>query len=208
MGVTVMVAIPGVASFAPDDRYNVEHFVYNRAADTYACPQGEVLHTNGRWYVKSDHGYVVKHYKTPHCPSCPAFALCTRNRRGRLIERSEYQPFVERNKENIQKDPATYKKRQAIIEHTYGIIKRQWGFYFVCTKRGIKRASADVGLMFTAFNLRRLINIIDKNLLKKFLRELASLFFSKRGLSKPFWASWPPRVLSLPSSLLETKAVA
>ncbi len=27
----------------------------------------------------------------------------------------EYQPFVDRNKENIQKDPATYKKRQAII---------------------------------------------------------------------------------------------
>jgi len=45
---------------------------------------------------------------------------------------------VERNKENIQKGPATFKKREPIIEHTYGIIKRQWGFYFVCTEKGIK----------------------------------------------------------------------
>ena len=84
---------------------------------------------------------------------------------------------MERNKQNIENNPDTYKKRQAIIEHTYGIIKRQWGFYFITTKKGIKHASADVGLMFTALNLRRLISIIDKNLLKKFLSELASLFF-------------------------------
>jgi hypothetical protein len=69
------------------------------------------------------------------------------------------------------------KKRQAIIEHTYDIIKRQWGFYFVSTKKGIKHASADVGFMFTAFNLRRLMNIIDRNVLKKFLKELVLLFF-------------------------------
>jgi hypothetical protein len=53
-----------------------------------------------------------------------------------------------------------------------GIIKRQWGFYFVSTKKGIKHASADVGFMFTALNLRRLMNIIDKNVLKKFLKEI------------------------------------
>ncbi len=43
-------------------------------------------------------------------------------------------------------------------------------------KRGIKRASADVGFMFTAYNLRRLMNIIDKNLLRKYLQGLALSF--------------------------------
>ena len=42
----------------------------------------------------------------------------------------------------------------------------------VSIAKGIKRASADVGLIFTALNLRRLMNIIDKNVFKKFLREL------------------------------------
>ena len=96
---------------------------------------------------------------------------------------------MDQNKVNIENNPTTYKKRQAIIEHTYGIIKRQWGFYFISTKKGIKRASADVGLMFTAFNLRRLMNIIDKNVFKQFLNELASLFFAKTALLKLFSAS-------------------
>src|SRR5690349_4782730 len=208
MGVTVMVAVPGVASFAPDDRYNVAQFLYDEKGDTYTCPQGEVLHTNGRWYVKSDHGYVVKHYKTSACISCPAMALCTKNKKGRLIERSEYQRYVDENKQNIQKNPSTYKKRQAIIEHTYGIIKRQWGFYFVSTKRGIKRASADVGLMFTALNLRRLINIIDKNRFKKFLQELASLYFVKSALLKLFAAAKSLCICSSDFSQVKTKAAA
>jgi len=186
MGVRIMVAIPGVASFAPDGRYNVERFIYDHKNDTYTCPQGVVLTTNANWYVKSNYGYYVKHYKTAACSNCPAFALCTKNKKGRLIERSEYQPYVEQNKTNIENHPDIYKKRQAIIEHTYGIIKRQWGFYFVSTKRGIKRASADVGLMFTALNLRRLMNIVDKNVLTKFLGELASFFIAKTLLTKAF----------------------
>ncbi len=181
LGVELMVAVPGVASFAPDDRYNFDQFIYNPKEDTYTCPQQQALITNGNWYVKSKERYLhhVKHYKTSAYSSCPALALCTKNKRGRLIERSEYQPFVDSNKENIEKDPATYKRRQAIIEHTYGIVKRHWGFYFICTKKGMRRASADVGLMFTAFKLRRLMNIVDKNAFEKFLQELSSLLLAK-----------------------------
>lgn len=65
---------------------------------------------------------------------------------------------------------------QAIVEHPFGIIKRQWDFYYIMTKQGISRASADVGLIFTAFNLRRIFNILDQNLLKKFLKELVLYF--------------------------------
>src|SRR5215216_5610287 len=188
MGVELMVAIPGVASFAPDERYNFDRFIYDKNNDTYTCPQQKTLGTNGNWYIKSKQRYIyyVKHYKTGACSSCPALALCTKNKKGRLIERSEYQPYMDQNKQNIERHPEIYKRRQAIIEHTYGIIKRQWGFYFVSTKKGIKHASADVGLMFTALNLRRLMNIIDKNLFKKFLRELASLFIAKTLLIKAF----------------------
>lgn len=115
----------------------------------------------------------MKHYKTKACSTCSVFNQCTKNKEGRLIERSEHAPYIEQNRLNIAANTKTYKQRQAIVEHPYGIIKRQWGFYYIMTKRGIKRASADVGLMFTAFNLRRMMNIIDKKLFKKFLKELA-----------------------------------
>ena len=30
-----------------------------------------------------------------------------------------------------------YQKRQAIVEHPFGIIKRQWDFYYIMTKKSI-----------------------------------------------------------------------
>jgi len=63
-----------------------------------------------------------------------------------------------------------------IVEHPYGTIKRQWGFSYISTKKQIKRASADVGLMFIAYNLRRIMNIIERKELKKYLEPLILLF--------------------------------
>lgn len=188
LGIAIMVAIPEVASHAPDIKYDVANFKYDNVKDTYTCPQGEVLTTNGKWYLR-DNGKSftqMKHYKTKACSSCPVNNLCTKNKAGRLIERSEHAPYIEQNRLNIEAHPTTYKKRQAIIEHTYGIIKRQWGFYYISTKRGMKRASADVGFMFVAYNLRRIMNILDKNLLKKFLKELGFLFLRILTFTKAF----------------------
>ncbi|MBK5273252.1 MAG: IS1182 family transposase [Bacteroidia bacterium] len=179
-GINIMVAVPGIASVAPDQNYNMSHFVYNEIDDTYTCPQNQVLTTNGQPYQKSKNRnfYTVKHYKTNACSTCPARALCTINKKGRLIERSEFTPYIEQNKNNIQANTSVYKKRQAIVEHPYGTIKRQWGFYYVITKKGLKRASSDVGFMFIAYNLRRLMNIIDKTTFTKFLQNMV-LSFSK-----------------------------
>jgi transposase len=188
MGINIMVAIPDVASNAPDTNYNVANFIYNKELDFYTCPQGQKLNTNGRWYNK-DRGKSItqmKHYKTKACLTCPVFNQCTKNKDGRLIERSEHAEYIEQNRLNIATNPKVYKKRQAIVEHPYGIIKRQWGFYYISTKRSMKRASADVGLIFTAFNLRRLMNIIDKKVFKQFLEALALLFLNILTLLKGF----------------------
>lgn len=185
-GINIMVAIPGVASFAPDENYNFDRFIYDEINDSYTCPQHQVLTTNGNAYQKSKRRnyYTVKHYKTAACATCPALASCTKNKKGRLIERSEYQQYIEVNKQNIEANPEIYKRRQSIVEHPYGTIKRQWGFYYVITKKGMKRASSDVGFMFIAYNLRRMLNLLDKDVFKKFLRELCYLFFEKSASIK------------------------
>ena len=89
---------------------------------------------------------------------------------------------------------ATYKKRQAIVEHPYGTIKRQWGFSYIMTKKTIQRASADVGFMMIAYNLRRLINIIGIRQFKEYLKEMLNLLLVlsdklglKRGLLKSYY---------------------
>jgi hypothetical protein len=172
--VEVMVAIPSVASHAPDTNYDVEHFTYNKETDTYTCPENQTLTTNGKWYNK-DRGastVQIKQYKTTACLLCKAFEQCTKNKKGRLLERSEHTEYIEKNKILIEKNKNTYKKRQSIVEHPYGTIKRQWGFCYIMTKKGKERASSDVGFMFIAYNLRRILNIIDPKILKEYLRVL------------------------------------
>ena len=55
------------------------------------------------------------------------------------------------------------------------------------TKKTIKRASADVGLIFCAYNLRRLFNLIDHSLLKQYLKVLALYFGTLRAIFKAFY---------------------
>jgi transposase len=183
LGIETIVAIPDIpaTSQAPDHNYNYECFKYDLSSDTYTCPQGDVLKTNGRWYTTHGKRNILisfKQYKTKACKSCPARMKCTRSKTGRLIERSIYAEYYERNKKNIEEKEQLYRRRQAIAEHPFGTIKRQWGFSYVLTKRGINRASSDVGFMFIAYNLRRIINILEKDQMMEYLRILALLFFT------------------------------
>jgi len=183
LGVETIVAVPGVPSTsqAPDPLFNYEFFTYSKEDDTYTCPQGKILSTNGSWYKeRTNSGNIIwfKQYKTRACKHCRMRSECTRSKKGRLIQRSEYAEYYERNRNNTLEKEHLYKRRQAIVEHPYGTIKRQWGFNYVLTKQGINRASADVGFMFIAYNLRRIGNILTMNLLKEYLRILVSLFFT------------------------------
>jgi len=184
-GVEVMVAIPEVASHAPDPAFDVEHFAYDKQADTYTCPGNKILATNGTWYNKSRGKSFnkVKHYKTCECAGCPLSAQCTTNKKGRFIERSEHAGLIYDNKVRIEHNKEMYRRRQAIVEHPYGIIKRQWDFYYIMTKKSIKRASSDVGLIFVAYNLRRVMNLIGRDSLKAYFN---ALFFVLNFLTANF----------------------
>ena len=178
LGIDVLVAIPDVASHAPDTAFDVEHFRYDKATDSFTCPANKTLTTNGNWYNKTNGKSItkMKHYKTSACLSCALFSRCTVNKKGRLIERSQHADLIYENKVRIQNNYEVYRRRQAIVEHPYGVIKRQWDFYYIMTKKTIKHASADVGMIFTAYNLRRIFNLIDKNLLKEYLKVVAFYF--------------------------------
>ncbi|OEJ98655.1 transposase [Flavivirga aquatica] len=161
LNIKTLVAIPGIgrASQAPDPNYNSEHFKYNKENDTYMCPQGNILKSNGSTY--KGRNYRFKQYKTNQCKSCPVRDLCTTSKvNGKVIQRSEFQKYIEENAQQVLKNPKAYKKRQAIVEHPYGTIKRQWGFSYILTKKTMQRASADVGFMFIAYNLKRIWNIM------------------------------------------------
>lgn len=178
LGIEVMVAIPAKpkSAHAPDPDYDMENFIYDQQSDTYTCPEGHTMTTNGTWH-QSKSGSMFQQYRTSQCKNCPARPKCTKSAlNGKIIQRRKYAQNIENNRQRIENNPLAYKKRQAIVEHPYGTIKRQWGFCYILTKKYKSRASADVGLMFTAYNIRRIMNILGKNELKKYLREVVLLF--------------------------------
>ncbi len=65
--------------------------------------------------------------------------------------------------------------------------KWQWGFNYIMTKKTIHRASADVGLVFTAYNLRRILNIIEKEALRCFLFGFLMYIVVFWALLEHFW---------------------
>ena len=187
LGIETIVAVPAVPSTsqAPNHDFNFEHFKYDQESDSYTCPQGEVLRTNGKWYNehnRRDNVIIFKQYKTPSCKSCKAHSECTRSKAGRVLSRSTFTEYYERNRRNYEEKEHLYKRRQAIVEHPYGTLKRQWGFSYVLTKRGMERASSDVGFMFIAYNLRRIGNILTRDQLKEYLRILVLLFLTNYDL--------------------------
>jgi hypothetical protein len=195
LGIETIVAIPDVPSTsqAPNHDYNFEHFKYDKESDNYTCPHGEKLITNGRWYKEQnrrDNIIIFKQYKTRSCKSCPVHSQCTRSKAGRVLSRSTFAEYYERNRKNFHEKEHLYKRRQTIVEHPYGTLKRQWGFSYILTKKGMDRASSDVGLMLVAYNFRRIGNILTKDRLKEYLRILVLLFLTNYDLMRSILRIW------------------
>ena len=191
LGIETMVAVPAVAANAPNLAYNVEHFCYEPSGDFYVCPQGSELHTNGTWYESKSAPF--KQYKTPDCKTCVVRELCTKSEKnGKIVQRNKYTELIEANKARIEQNQNYYRRRQAIVEHPYGTIKRQWGFSYVMTKKYKTRATADIGFIFIAYNLRRIVNIIGQNTLKTWLTQLLVYFHGIFGLQLPLTMRYKP----------------
>ena len=177
LDIEVMVAVPDLSrsTQAPDPKYNFENFKYDAQQDCYICPEGHQLKSNGNWYKRDNTRF--KQYKTKACHKCPVKASCTTSKRnGKIVQRSEFQQYIDNNKKRIENNKDYYRKRQAIVEHPFGTIKRQWGYSYIMTKKYIHRAEADLGLIFSAYNLRRMINIIGFKSLQSYLEMLCSHF--------------------------------
>lgn len=157
----------------PAKGYRGEDFLYDKNIDSYTCPEGHTLSTNGKWYVKDrirkggKYATLVKHYKTEWCLNCPVRHLCTANKMGRMMERSQYAEAVEENLKRVKEHKEVYLRRQQIVEHPFGTIKRWWGYTYTLMK-GLTKVGADMGLVYLCYNLKRVMNILTpKKMIKK-----------------------------------------
>jgi transposase len=144
------------------NEFLVESFEYNKLNDTYTCPAGAVLTSLGTWHNKkgeaNETSYRFKTYRTEACKTCSLRSQCTKLPK-RIIQRSEYQDAVDINNNNIRQNPHYYKRRQAIVEHPFGSIKRHWGYTHTLLK-GLQKVNGEMNLIMFCYNFMRTKNIL------------------------------------------------
>ena len=139
-----------------------ENFIYDKQTDSYACPAGATLTSLGTWHNKkgstNETSYRFKTYRTDACKTCPLKSQCTKLPK-RIIHRSEYQDAVDINNNNIKQNPQYYKRRQAIVEHPFGTIKRHLGYTHTLVK-GLEKVNGEFNLIMFCYNFLRTKNIL------------------------------------------------
>ena len=164
--ITTIVAVPEQGKSnenGTQSEYFVSNFSYNKADNTYTCPENQVLTTTGSWHKKTgrteESGYQFQKYRTPKCKECPVKDLCTSRKGGREIDRSQYADAVEENHQRYKDNPQRYRKRQEINEHIFGTIKRKWGYNYT-DLIGLEKVNGEHSLIMLVYNIKRSINIL------------------------------------------------
>ena len=154
---------------SPDRKYDRSNFRYDKAADCYICPEGQIVPFN-RLQKRTNDTVDRLYQNRTVCTNCPKHDLCTTNKSGRIISRNANQDALDVVNARMKTDDArqTFRERKKIIEHPFGTTKHVWGFrQFLC--RGQEKTTAEQSLTFLAYNFRRVFNIFkgnDKNMLE------------------------------------------
>jgi len=140
--------------------YHKDRFTYDAATDSYTCPRGQVLRFTR---VKYTRGTLMRLYRASGatCRKCAAFGTCTKDRcRGRALEIGPYDAVLHRHRVSMatEEAQAAYRRRMALPEPVFGILKEQMGVRRFLL-RGLAQVQAEAKMLATAFNLRTLYRI-------------------------------------------------
>jgi transposase len=161
----------GITPFVPHPRssntqgpfFEKSQFVYEPEHDRYRCPAGQILRFHSASPKKQASNYVGV-----NCASCALKARCTKAK-ARWVTRHQYEEVLDRLAARMDEHPSMMKRRAALAEHPFGIIKAMMGApRFLC--RGLKAVTAEMALSVTAFNLKRAMGILGTT---ELLRRLA-----------------------------------
>lgn len=140
-----------------DGHYHKCDFSFEEATDSYRCPSGASL---GRESETIKHGVRTFIYSNAvACRSCPIRQRCT-STGYRRIDRWEQEAIVERVAARVAANPQVLRKRRTLVEHPFGTIKF-WMNQAAFLSRGLERVRAEWRLSTLAYNIKRVIKIVD-----------------------------------------------
>jgi len=169
------------------DHLRKESFKYHEKNKTYTCSNNQILTFQSTYQRKTKSGIPSSKFdrysiKYSICKGCPYLTQCVskgniKSHQGRYIDRYHTDLAVQRNKTHVATNKELYKRRQAIVEHPFGTIKRQWGFNYTLMK-SIPKVQTEFSIIMLCYNLRRAMSILGANDLKEALKDLYIQFFT------------------------------
>ena len=187
--IDTLVAVKDKSDKSKPPHVRKDKFKYQKETDTYLCPKNELLEKQSR-YKRRKKGKVISEFdrytiRYSVCKQCPYFDDCIseslkKNSHGRYIDRSIFQDALDLNRANTEKRKTEYRRRQAMVEHPFGTIKRGWGFGYTLLK-GKEKVGIEFSIVFLCYNLKRTITILGINGLKQALKSANWFVFLLRG---------------------------
>lgn len=166
-GIDVIVPTPKQVMARKEMEFDKDRFRYVKEEDCYICPAGERMYYS---YTRTDGKRVYRFRSEKICKSCKYYGSCTSAKRGRTIGRLEYEEIKEVVENRYLEDDAQkiYQRRQGKVEHPFGYIKHNLGVRMLL-QRGIEGVKAEIAILLSCFNIRRLITIFGgtKNLIDR-----------------------------------------
>lgn len=147
-------------------------FTYDKENNEYICPQGKKLklrqRNKKRRRKRASYSYRVNVYQCTDCKNCPIKQKCTSSKKGRIINRHIDQEWIDNYQKRMLKPESkeNMKKRKAIVEHPFGVIKWMMGLHHFLL-RGKEKVQIELDLYATVYNIKRLINIEKMEILLK-----------------------------------------
>ena len=155
------IAMPEAQRKALEKPYHKNAFRYDADADTFTCPEGQILRYAGSTHRKRRP--IARRYRAGLgiCQACPAFHECAKDRpRGRTIETGPEEELLRTHRVWMATAEAKnlYRRRKVLPEPTFGILKEQQAARRFLL-RGLAHVQAEWVLLATAFNLRTLYRV-------------------------------------------------
>ena len=183
--IDTLIAPKDTSNSKKDSRFQKNKFTYDLGMDIYTCPEGQELKTNGNYYAQKSRSKEsrFKRYTLKYtvCSKCPYSLECVGGRlkhsQGKVIQRYEYEDAMDHNNEQIAMRRNEYKRRQAIVEHPFGTIKRGWGYTYTLLKT-IPKVETEFSIIYLCYNFKRLVGILGFEGLKKAFSALFSAIFT------------------------------
>ena len=139
--------------------FGKEVFLYDKSSDSFRCPAGQELIYRFSGF-RQDQQKMLRYYWTDHCRNCSLVNRCTTNKqKHRRMTRWEHEDFLDEIEKTVRLNRDKYHKRQEIIEHVFGTLKRAMNHGYFLLK-GRTKVTTEAALSFLAYDFKRVISIL------------------------------------------------